>query len=136
MNLRRLKRSIRKDEQGLARSLAQCSTSTTLDQAGDAHDLLRSYLGYLANWHLRLDPAWPKDRYVDDVEDVALERGARDEVKIRGVLWWGLRSNPSAAHTSEPFEGTVSLRKSGRQVGSYRFIIGGDERRFVVRSAI
>jgi hypothetical protein len=119
---------LRQAEKALARVVEECILSWP-----QATEEIRGRLGSHAElvlvWHLRLDPSWSRDRWLDGIENLSLSIYNDGCLKADGVLWWGLLSGVAGAQTSETFAATFRLSKTKRRRLAYDLSFGAGERR-------
>ena len=134
------KQKIRHAEKRLASEVAQCLACRHEADEGWGEGTLENlglWLTHLLSFHVQLDESWPRDRWLDGIEDVSISIGGRNTIHIRGVLWWGLLSNISGALRAEALEGGICLTGLQRRPLAYALSIGeGRERRYYSRGGL
>ena len=94
------------------------------------------WLAHLLSFHVQLDDSWPRDRWLDGIEDVSIMVEGVNVLSVKGALWWGLLSNVGGALTAEPLEGRIRLTGFQRRPLAYELSFGeGGERRYFSRAA-
>ena len=128
------KQKIRHAEKRLASEVAGCLArwrGADEDWREGTLENLGLWLTHLLSFHVQLDDSWPRDRWLDGIEDVSISIEGRDIIRIGGVLWWGLLSNAGGAQVAELIEGTICLTGIPRRPLSYALSVGeGPERRY------
>ena len=94
------------------------------------------WLTHLLSFHVQLDDSWPRDRWLDGIEDVSVMVEGVNVMRVKGALRWGLLSNVGGAQTAEPLEGRIRLTGLQRRPLTYELSFGeGVERRHFSRAA-
>jgi hypothetical protein len=134
MKRRRTKQRLRQAEEALACVVEECILSWP-QATEEIRERLGSHTEIVLVWHLRLDPSWSRDRWLDGVEDLSLSIHNDGCLKADGMLRWGLLSDVAGAQTSETFAGTFRLSKTKRRRLAYdlSFGAGGGRHRFAKR---
>jgi len=130
MKRRKTKKSVRRVERKVQQELRAlfCDTTSAELRAG-----LNSVLVSLIGVTLQLNyPERAKYWWTDDLEWSEVSSHA-SQLKGRGRIWWGQRSEPSAEMVSTPFEAILGLNLSGRRL-KYSVTFEDQGARFVLRN--
>jgi hypothetical protein len=134
------KQKIRHAENRLALKVAECLArwdEADEDWREGTLANLGLWLTHLLSFHVQLDDSWPRDRWLDGIEDLSISIEGASVLRLKGTLWWGLLSNVGGAQTAALFEGAICLTGLKRRPVAYELRLGENrERRYFARGDV
>jgi hypothetical protein len=130
MKRRKTKKSVRRVEHSVEQEFGALLRDPT---SSELRARLNSALVSLIAVTLQLNYSeHAKYWWTDDLEwSEALSHAS--QLKVRGRIWWGRRSEPSSEMVSTPFQAMLGLNPSGRRL-KYSVTFGDDGSAFVLRN--